>query len=149
MKDKIEIVTCQVINKGTGETHEDPPFYYFPTGFELNTFVKIENVESFFHTDDNSRQICIKALALDGTGFVFKLSFDFMFVSIAEKKAILSEITVGTILAVHGSYSILADEKGGILLHNPTYAPLPPEYSVAEIEEVFRVNNMDNKNRLT
>jgi len=72
-----------------------------------------------------------------------------MLVSIAEEKAILSEITVGTILAVHGSYSILADGKGGILLHNPTYTPLPPEYSVAEIEEVFRVNNMGNKNRLT
>jgi len=149
MKDKLELITCQVKNVETNEIHEDPPFYFFPTGLELNTFAKIENVESHLHADENSGQICIKALALDGTGFVFKLSIDFMPVTTEERKTILSEITVGAILAVHGCYSILSNEKGGITLHNPTYSPLPPEYAVAEIEEVFRVNNMDNKNRLT
>jgi len=148
MKDKIEIVTCQITNKDTSETHDVAPFYFFPTGFELNTFVKIENVESHLHTD-NSRQICIKALALDGTGFVFKLSIDFMLVSVEEEQTILSEITVGGILAVHGCYSVLSDENGGIVLHSPTYSPLPPKYSVTEVEEIFRINNMDNKNRLT
>lgn len=151
MKDKLERITCEVENVETGEIHEDPPFYYFPTGFELNTFVKIENIRSYPFTFDNSeaRQICIEALALDGIGFVFKLSIDFMPVSIEEEKAILSEITVGAILEFHGCYSISSNEKGGIALYNPTYGPLPPEYSVSEVEEVFRVNNMDNKNRLT
>jgi hypothetical protein len=126
MKDKI--VTGQIKDLDTGETHEIAPFYLFRGGFELNTFIKILNVESYLHPD-NSKQISVDCLALDGCGFVFKLTIDFT----PERL---------------GDYSVLPDEKGGISLHNPTYSPLPTEYSREEIEEVFRVNNLADKNRL-
>ncbi|MGA3281049.1 MAG: hypothetical protein ABSD50_08705 [Smithella sp.] len=145
MKDKI--VTGQIKDLDTGETHEIAPFYLFRGGFELNTFIKILNVESYLHPD-NSKQISVDCLALDGCGFVFKLTIDFTPERLEDELIILSDITVGKILAVHGDYSVLPDEKGGISLHNPTYSPLPTEYSREEIEEVFRVNNLADKNRL-
>ena len=145
MKDKT--VTGQIEDLDTGETQEIAPFYLFRGGFELNTFIKILHVESYLHPD-NSRQISVNCLALDGCGFVFKLTIDFTPERLEDEIIILSNITVGKILAVHGDFSVLPDEKGGISLHNPTYSPLSAEYSLEEVEEVFRVNNWADKNRL-
>jgi len=147
MKEKLDKVSCAITNMDTGETHERPPFYFFPTGFELETFVKIENVESYIHPD-NSRQVCIEALGLDGVGFVFRLSMNFDPETIDEEQIILSELPVETIVAVHGCYSVTSDTNDSIMLHNPSYAPVPAQYSVDDIREVFRVNDCSNRNRL-
>jgi|ERR1035437_6334857 hypothetical protein len=146
MKDKT--VTGQIEDLDTGETQEIAPFYLFRGGFELSTFIKILNIESYLHQEDNSRQIAVDCLALDGCGLVFKLTIDFAPSCLEDEIIILSDITVGKILAVRGDYSVLPDEKGGISLYNPTYSPLPTEYSLEEVEEVFRVNNLADKNRL-
>jgi hypothetical protein len=145
MKDKI--VTGKITNLETGETTDIIPFYLFYGGFELNTFVKILRVQSFLR-EENSREICIDALALDSGGFVFKLNINFLSKSVEEEKEILSDITEGKILAARGYYSVLSDKDGGISLHDPIFSPLPPEYSLEEIEKVFRINNTADKNRL-
>ncbi|MGP8153911.1 MAG: hypothetical protein ACLQBQ_07190 [Smithella sp.] len=129
MKDKT--VTGQIEDLDTGETKEIAPFYLFRGGFELSTFIKILIVESYLHPD-NSRQISVDCLALDGCGLVFKLTIDFTPERLEDEIIILSDITVGKILAVRGDYSVLPDEKGGISLHNPTCSPLPTEYSLEE-----------------
>lgn len=147
MNNKLDKVTCQITCMDTGETHEEPPFYFFPTNFEMNTIVKVESVESYLHPD-NSRQICIEALALDGIGFVFQLSINFVPQSTEEVQKILAEFIVGNIIAVHGCYSVSSDESNAIMLHDPSYGPVPSKYSIEDIREVFRVNNRGDKNRL-
>jgi hypothetical protein len=145
MKEKI--VTGKMTNMDTGETYEITPFHLFRGGFELNTFVKILDVKSFLH-QDKSRQIYIDGLALDSCGSVFKVTMNFTPKCIDVEQKVLLDITVGKILAVQGEYGVLSDDEGGITLLEPTYFPLPQEYSIEEIEEVFRVNNMTDKNRL-
>jgi len=145
MKDKI--VTGEITNIETGETHDIIPFHYFHCNCELNTIVKILHAESFLHPD-NSRQITVDCLALDSNGFVFKLGMEFMPVSREDELKILSDIPEGKILAISGLYSVLPEDEGGIAIFDPTCEPLPPQYLLKEVEEVFRVNNMDNKNRL-
>lgn len=146
MKDKI--VTGEITNMDTGETTDILPFYLFRGNFELKTLVKIMRVQSFFHREDKSRQISVDCLALDSFGFVFKLALSLTPRNLDEQKKILSDIVAGKILAVQGDYSVLPDNEGGISLLDPTYSVLPPQYSLEEVETVFRVNNIADKNRL-
>ena len=147
MKDKI--VTGEITNMETGETHDIIPFHYFPCDCEMKTIVKIIHVESFLHPEGDSRQIIADCLALDSSGFVFKLTMDFIPDTLDYEQKILSDLPEGKILAVSGPYSVLPEEEGGISLYHPTYGPLSQECSLEEVEEVFRVNNRYNKNRLT
>ena len=146
MKDKI--VTGTIENMETGETHDIIPFHYFSCHCELNTLVKILHVESFLHPD-NSRQITVDCLALDSSGFVFKIGMEFMPDGLDDEQRILSVITEGKIMAASGLYSVLPEDEGGIVLFDPVCESLPPEYALEEVEEVFRVNNRYNRNRLT
>ena len=143
-----KIVTGEIINMDTGETKDILPFYLFRGNFELNTLVKILRVQSFFHREDKSRQISVDCLALDSFGFVFKLTLAFAPKCLDEQKKILSDIIAGKILAVRGDYSVLPDNEGGISFLDPTYSTLPPQYSLEEVEKVFRINNIADKNRL-
>ena len=34
-----------------------------------------------------------------------------------------------------------------IRLHDPTYSQLPPDYSIEEVEEVFRFNGAENEKK--
>ncbi|HPC08164.1 MAG TPA: hypothetical protein PLF77_04590 [Smithella sp.] len=145
MKDKK--ITGTIENMETGETHDIVPFHFFPCNCALNTIVKILHVESFLHPD-NSRQISVDCLALDSSGFVFKLSMEFNPESQEDEQKIRSDITEGKIMAASGLYSVLTEDEGGIMLFDPACESLPPEYSLEEVEEVFRVNNMTDKNRL-
>jgi hypothetical protein len=144
---KNKIVTGKITNLDTGETHDVIPFYLFWGGFEMNTFIKILHVESFLHPD-NSRQISVDCLVLDSGGCMFKLTVNFTPKGLDDELKILSDITAGKILAARGYYTVLSDADGGISLLDPTYSPLPPEYSLEEVEEVFRVNNSSDRNRL-
>jgi len=146
MKDKI--VTGEITNMDTGETTDILPFYLFRGNFELNTLVKILRIQSFFHREDKSRQIAVDCLALDSFGFVFKLTMALTPKCLDEQKKILSVIVAGKILAVRGDYSVLPDNEGGISILDPTYSALPPEYSLEEVEKIFRINNLADKNRL-
>ena len=143
-----KIVTGEITNMDTGETRDILPFYLFRGNFELNTLVKILRVQSFFHREDKSRQISVDCLALDSFGFVFKLTLAFTPKCLDEQKKILSDIIAGKILAVRGDYSVLPDNEGGISFLDPTYSTLPPQYSLEEVEKVFRINNIADKNRL-
>jgi hypothetical protein len=134
-----KIVTGSIENVDTGEvTAVD--HYLFCGGFELNTFVWIEKVEFYTHPDE-SFQISIDCLGLDGYGFVFKLGleFDFSGDQADEKNRILSDITVGSILAVKREYGIIPTD-GSIIVFEPQYSSLPPAFSLSEVEEVFRGN---------
>ena len=144
---KNKMVTGKITNLDTGETNDIIPLYLFAGNFELNTLVKIIHTESFIHPD-NSRQISVDCLALDSCGFVFKLTMDLTPKCLDDEFKIISDITAGKILATCGQYSMLPDKEGGISLHDPTYSPLPAEYSLEEIEEVFRINNLADITRL-
>jgi hypothetical protein len=79
---------------------------------------------------------------------MFKLTVNFTPKGLDDELKILSDITAGKILAARGYYTVLSDADGGISLLDPAYSPLPPEYSLEEVEEVFRVNNSSDRNRL-
>ncbi|MBN1363329.1 MAG: hypothetical protein JW976_00855 [Syntrophaceae bacterium] len=145
---KKNIVTGEVKNMETGEITDIPPFYLFRGNFEINTFVRILHVQSFFHREDKSRQILVDCLALDSCGFVFKLALALTPKNLEEKRKILADMVVGKILAVRGDFSVLPENEGGISLLDPEYSFLPPECRIEEIEEVFRMNNLADKNRL-
>lgn len=141
---KKKIVTGSITDMESGVSR-DITHYLFCGGFELNTFVKILEVESFSPHPDNSRQVDVDCLALDSYGFVFDLKMNFTPESLEEELKILSDITEDKILSVHGSYSLVNDV--GIILYSPIYTPLPLDYSVEEIEEVFRVNEAEYEKR--
>jgi len=147
VKDKI--ITGTITNKETGEVHDIVPFYFFTHGGELNTIVKILSVKSTFNEKtDPAIQVDVDCLALDSMGKVFKLNLYFLPEYLDDGKKIVAEITEGKIMSATGRYSILTDDKCSAMLIDPQYSPLPPEYSLEEVEEVFRINNQYNKNRL-
>lgn len=145
---KKNLVSSQIKNLTTGESTDVPPFYLMRECFELNTFVKILRVQSFFHREDKSREILIDCLALDSCGFVFKLTMTLAPRCIDEQRKMLLDITVGRILAVRGGFSVLPENEGGICMLDPKYETLPAECRLDDIEEVFRMNNLTDKSRL-
>ena len=134
-----KIVTGSFENVDTGEVTA-VNHYLFCGGFELNTFVRIEKVELYIHPNE-SFQISSDCLGLDSYGFVFKLGleFDFSRDRVDDKNRILSDIAVGSILAVKGEYGIIPTD-GSIIVFEPQYSSLPPDFSLEEVEEVFRRN---------
>ncbi|MBP6916357.1 MAG: hypothetical protein WBK44_00530 [Smithellaceae bacterium] len=147
MTDKI--ITGTIKNNETGEVYDIVPFYYFTHGAELNTIVKILSVKSTFNEKaEPAIQVNIDCLALDSIGNVFKLNLYFLPECLEDQKIIVAEITEGKIMTATGRYSILTNDKGSVMLIDPQYSPLPPEYSLEEVEEAFRINNQYNKNRL-
>ncbi len=147
MKDKI--ITGTITNKETGEVHDMVPFYFFTHGGELSTIVKILSVKSTFNEKtDPAIQVNVDCLALDSMGNVFKLNLYFLPECLDDEKKIVTEITEDKIMTATGRYSISRDDKSPVMLIDPQYSLLPPEYSLKEVEEVFRINNQYNKNRL-
>jgi len=141
MSDKI--IKGTIMNKATGETLDIEPFHLFPNNCQLNAIVKILNVrESSYSNPDNSitREISVDCLALDCHGRVFKLNLYFLPECLDDEQKIISEITEGKILLASGRYTILRQGDDCIMLNDPKYFPLPPEYSLEEVEEVFRFN---------
>ena len=140
-----QIVSGQIENTETGEvtTHSH---YLFSGGFEINTFVRKEKVQEFTHPDD-TMQISIDCLGLDSCGFVFPigLHFDFEPDQADEKNKVLADITEGSILSIKGTYGIIPEESL-ITVFTPNYSQLPPDFSVDELQEVFR-HNWDQKEK--
>jgi hypothetical protein len=121
----------------------------FSNSCELNAITKILSVCSSFNpAGEPARQITVNCLALDCQGNVFKLDLYFLPQSPADEQKIILEITAGKIMVASGRYTILPKEETTTTLYDPEYYPLPSEYSLEEVEEVFRVNNRYNKNRL-
>jgi len=144
-----KIITGTITNKETGEVHDMVPFYFFTHGGELNTIVKILSVKSTFkEKTDPAIQVDVDCLALDSMGNVFKLNLYFLPECLDDEKKIVAEIKEGEIMTATGRYSVSTDGKGGVMLIDPRYSPLPPQYSLEEVEEVIRINNQYNKNRL-
>ncbi len=139
------------IIKGTiknTETEEvlDVLHYLFCGGFELNTIVQIQHIESYHHSD-NSIQICVDCLAMDSYGGVFGLNLEFVPENNDIKNKILSDITPCAILCVRGEYSMMSLPEGSITLYYPQYSQLPPDLSIDEIKEAFRFNSLKYKNK--
>jgi hypothetical protein len=141
MKDKI--VTGTTMDLETDETTNIEPSYLFSNGCELNAIVKILTVESssFNPQDIPSGQINIDCLALDCQGNVFKLGLYFLPQYLDDQQKIVSEITKGKILVVRGRYCVLPKRESIITVNDPKYFQLPNEYSLEEVEEVFRFNS--------
>ncbi len=137
MKDKIVSGNIKNIESGevTAFNH-----YLFCGGFELNTFVRIEKVESYIHPD-KAMHIAIDCIALDSYGFVFKLGLEFHFSQNREdaRIKILSDMTVGAILSIKGQYSMIPKD-GSVTVYEPRYTQLPPDFSIEEAQEVFKNN---------
>lgn len=145
MENKMQdnILTGTITNKETGETHDIEPSHWFSNGCELNAIVKILRVggSRFYSEGSPSRMTTVDCLALDCQGNVFKLNLLFITECLEEEQKIILEITEGKILVVSGRYCVLPKEEFIIMLCDPKYNPLPAEYSLEEVEEVFRFNS--------
>jgi len=137
------ILTGTITNKETGEAHDIDPSYWFSNGCELNAIAKILRVvdSQYYFNGSPSRMINVDCLALDCQGNVFKLNLCFMPECLEEEQKILLDISEGKILVVSGRYCVLPKEDFIITLCDPKYNPLPAEYSLEEVEEVFRFNS--------
>ena len=154
MNEKIKenLITGTIKDLETDETHDIGPFYLYSTGCELDAIIKVLSTHSSCYTnsdDEITREVSVYCLALDCHGNVFKMSLYFLPDSLAEEEKITAEITEGKIMIAKGRYHILPNDEYVFILNNPEYYPLSPEYSLEDVEEVFRFNNTYNKNRLT
>ncbi len=95
----------------------------------------------FYSEGSPSRMTNVDCLALDCQGNAFKLRLCFITECLEEEQKIILEITEGKILVVSGRYCVLPKEEFIIMLCDPKYNPLPAEYSLEEVEEVFRFNS--------
>lgn len=138
MKDKITSGT--ITNLETGKTSNIEPFYLYYNPAEISAIVKVLCVESLY---DSTKQVFGDCLALDCQGNVYKLSLNFLPESPDDEQKIISEFTKGKIMVVSGRYCLQPKAEDTIMLFDIQYKPLPSEYSLEEVEEVFRFNNSE------
>ncbi len=136
MMDKI--LKGTITDGETGETSDIEPLYLYFNPAEISAIVKVQWMESYY---DRTKEVQGECLALDWQGNVYKLSLYFSPESPDEAKKIISEFAVGKIMAVAGRYCVMPKAECKIKLFQIEYNPLPPEYSIEEVEEVFRFNN--------
>lgn len=136
MMDKIMRGT--ITDAETGETSNIEPLYLYFNPAEISAIVKVQWMESYY---DRTKEVQGGCLALDWQGNVYKLGLYFSPKSPEDAQKIISEFVVGKIMAVAGSYCVMPKEECKITLFQIEYNPLPPEYSIEEVEEVFRFNN--------
>lgn len=127
---------------GTGEK-EFVESFFFNTGFELYTIVKLLKVESFVHPD-NSMQVYAECKGLDSVGFVFDIDLNFTPESSEERDQLLHYLKVDSFSWVKGAY--LVPEDAPITLADPVYHPISADYSEDEIKEAFKVNTKQHSN---
>ena len=83
-------------------------------------------------------QVAVDCKALDSVGLVFNLSINYFPESVERKEQLLDDLKVDSVLLFKGNYGVPGDT--GIILYEPSYEPVEPEFSEEEIREVFRVN---------
>lgn len=132
------IITGSITNVETEETTEMSPHYLFCSGFIMTTFAKVTNIDSYEY-EDGSFQVSIDSLALDSNGNVYNLGLEFDPKSIKERDAVLKVIHEDEIYSIKGEYTCI-NNGASIIIYNPVYSPIPPDFSEEEIREVFEFN---------
>jgi len=133
------LVRGTITNLDTGE-RSSVEHYLIATGSELTGIVRVLEVNSYVHPEDDSMQILVSSQALDSVGGVYDLVINFLPESVTERDQILGDLKVDSILLMKGEYLIPRD--GSIMLGNPVYRPVDPVMgSEDQMREAFRINS--------
>ncbi len=111
--------------------------YLFPNDLEMDTIIEVITVKSYVLPDDTF-QISVHCHGLDSVGSVFDIGIEFTPDTYAQRDEILQDMKAGSLFLIRGKY--LAPGDGSVLISDPMYWPLEPEYSEDEVREVFRFN---------
>ena len=133
-----KIMRGTITDVKTGESSDIEPLYLYFNPAEISAIVKVQWMESYY---DRTKEVQGGCLALDWQGNVYKLGLYFAPESPDDAQKIISEFAVGKIMAVAGRYCVMPKEEDIITIYQIQHNPLPPEYSIEEVEEVFRFNN--------
>jgi hypothetical protein len=136
--EKGEIVTGTIVDVETGEKHT-VSHYLLPTGFRINTVIKITNVEFYTHLD-NSTQVCVDCLALDSVGSVCKLQINYCLDDEDSMREIVRDLNKKLYHYIEGEYAFSQDDHF-ITIHNPKYSLISEKFSLMEIEKAFTINS--------
>jgi hypothetical protein len=134
------IIQGTITNTETGESWERE-HYLLNTGFELTTIVKVTHIDSYYFHENDSMQVSVDGLALDSSGFVFKILLEYNPESLGERDQLLQDLKLDSIFMVKGEYGIVEDTPPSIMLHYPSYRAVEPEFSEEEIRRAFQINN--------
>ena len=133
------LIEGAVSNEETGE-NLSRKHYLLDTGFQVTTIVWITWIESYVHSDINL-QVKVESLALDSYAFVFEVSMEFNPDSKEEMDTLLRDLRVGGFCLVQGPYGGLWAEAPRLVLYDPSYRPVEPEFSEEEIRKAFQMNS--------
>lgn len=146
------------INCATGATSAFEHYLFYCPEHEIRTIVKVISVESY-ETPDNCAmrpdgttepfaqfQISVSCQGIDCLGSVFDLELDFGPDTIAERNKILEDVVADRIFMIRGRYSIIS-EIPCLIIHDPGYSHLCPDYSEEEVRECFRINSMEQSSQ--
>jgi hypothetical protein len=139
MNDKI--ITGVIENMDTDEKTEMEHYMLFPR-YGLTAIVLVKGVESYGPYPDGSIQIDVTCKALDSIGMVYDLNVTFTKQTSEEKTALLAEFEENSVRLVCGQYGIL--DKEAIVLWDPEYHSVEPDFKEDEVREAFRINEKNN-----
>jgi hypothetical protein len=136
------IVRGTVTNTTTGETR-DREHYLLSTGFQVTTIIKVTQVESFFFEENQTFQVSVDGLGLSSIGAVFTLNLDYTPATLQARDRLLKDFQIGSLYLVKGEYSLIQGDKNpcSIILYEPDYRPVIPDFSEEEINLAFQVNS--------
>ena len=135
MNDKIIIGVIQ--NMDTGEKTGMEHYALFPR-YGLTAIVLVKGIECYGPHPDGSIQIDVTCKALDSIGMVYDLNITFTLQTSEEKSALLFEFEKNSVHLVCGQYGIL--DKESIILYDPDYRSVEPDFKEDEVREAFRIN---------
>jgi hypothetical protein len=134
MNDKI--ITGVIENMDTGEKTEIENYFFFPN-YELISIVLVKNVECY-DLPDSSIQVDVDCKALDSIGMVFDLNMTFIRETSMEKTSLLFDMDINSVHLVSGHYSVI--NKESIVLHDPEYRSVEPDFKDEDVRGAFRIN---------
>jgi hypothetical protein len=135
MNDKI--ITGVIENVETGEKTEMEHYALFPD-YGLTAIVLVKGIECHGTDPDDSKEIEITCKALDSIGMVYALNLTFTPDTSEEKTELLLEFKENSVHLVSGHYGFVNNES--IVLYDPEYRSVEPDFKEDEVREAFRIN---------
>ena len=140
MNDKM--ITGVIENMDTGEKTEMEHYMLFP-GYGLTAIVLVNGIDCYGPYPDGSIQIDVTCSALDSIGMVYDLNVTFTKQTSEEKAALLFDIAANSVHLFCGQYGIVNNES--IVLWDPEYRSVEPDFKENEVREAFRINSKIHK----
>ncbi|MFZ4440084.1 MAG: hypothetical protein ACOYOS_16780 [Syntrophales bacterium] len=135
MDDKL--ITGVIRNMDTGEETEMEHYALFPD-YGLTSIVLVQGIECHGTDPDDCKEIAVNCKALDCIGMVYDLNMTFTAETSQEKTALLLDMEVNSVHLVCGRYAFMDNEP--IVLHDPEYRSVEPDFSEVEVRAAFRIN---------